>query len=329
MHYVIIGLIAIVAIILLIKFILFSPRANSVVMIIALIVGFILTLGNTPLTVIFIINIISIIDCIRDIVIAPEYYDDYGVDDLFALKSLLSLVTFGLARAVFLCIVGPAISYSVKSDIEERIRLNKPLPHKDMYNLPAKNYYYKKYIEGLKITKQIVSNENTVNEETKIRRQDLDKLYPKKVVEKIVDTVAGDKEKKSIRKICEEKLTSKVVKENYAYISKEAYDKLPELIIQGMTKKSMLSSRTICSLEELKPLNTTEPLKKWGKDNPDASWSEYFIIEVLEKLKKEGKFESANNDDSDPFNNPAYRYKKSEVEVKSINAEDNPLLALD
>lgn len=330
---IIIAIIVIGLIIALAKYVLFHPRVNSVLTIIVfavyIITGF---QGNGKAgPAVLIMSILPIIDCVRDIVIAPKYYEDPAIeiDRLYKVKSLVSLFTGGLARPIFLLIVGPCLSFSVRSEIQRRIDGWMPLPYSGFSDLKAKEYYYAKHIAKLRSRGIIVSNINTVDEETKNRREMLDKLYPQKIIAKVVDMVAGDKDAKSIRQECEKKLVSQRIKLYYAYICANAFSQLPDMITKVMSQKGYCSAADISKFEELKALHTAMPISATASSEASAEWSEYFIIQALDPLVKKGVFVTDRFNDNDPFDNPAYSYTRSEVKMPSIDGDNDPLLALD
>lgn len=333
MQYIIIAIIVIGLIFVLFKYILFHPRVNSVLNIIVFIIyiatGFQGSGKAGP--IILIMLILPTIDCVRDIIIAPEYYEDPSIeiDRLYKIKSLVSLFTWGLARPIFLLIVGPCLSFSVRSEIQRRIDGWMPLPYSGLSDLKAKEYYFTKHIARLRLRGIIVSNVNTVDEETKKRREMLDKLYPQKVIAKVVDMVAGDKDAKSIRQECEKKLESQRIRQYYAYISANAFNELPNLIAKAMSKRGYCSAADISKFKELTALHTAMPISSTVSSAATAEWSEYFIIQALDPHVKKGVFATDRFNDNDPFDNPAYSYTKSEVKMPSIDANSNPLLALD
>lgn len=316
------------------KHVLFNPRVNSILTLIGVVVVAIIGIQYIGANFFFGLPaiIIIIVDCVRDIMISPDFYSDVEVriDKLYMAKSLTSLFTYGSSRLVFFLIVQPCLSYSVKKEIQRRIDAWKPLPDSEFFDdLKAKEYYYQKHIDKLLDEGVIVSNIYTVDETVKSRRELLDKLYPKKIVAKIADAVAGDKDAKDIRKKCEKKLASDRIKQYYAYISTEAYDKLKDILIETMSSKGNCSSCNIVHFPELKVFHPDISISKTAFYNATSAWSEYFVIQTLSSLVKENLFEENNFNDNDPFDNPAYRYAKSTVKMPSIDADNDPLLALD
>lgn len=322
----IIGLVIVLA-----KYVLFHPRVNSVLTIIG-IIAFAATQDATPYATLL---LLSVADCIRDIVIAPKYYETdvaEECDKLYKIKSLVSLFTLGMARPVFLFIVGPCISFSVKSEIDGKLSAGEPLLIGEPYDLKAKNYYYKKHLDKLAGSGNIVSNQNTVNSETDIRHKRLEKLYPEKLIMKIVEAVSMDeasKKSKALRKLAEEKLADNNIRKSYAYISSDVFRKYPSAIAKAMSEKSFISSKDIPKLDKLQSLCCNAPLTMNGRNVGNDDWCEYFIIQALEPLVAKGEFVDETFSDKDPLDNHAYSYAKSEKKMASINADSNPLLALD
>lgn len=104
MHYIIIGFIAVVIVVVIGKFVLFEPRVNSIIWLLYFIYILKTALqargGSLGFRLILIgIAIIVLIDCIRDIIIAKDYYEDIEIriDKLYKIKSLTSIFTSGLA----------------------------------------------------------------------------------------------------------------------------------------------------------------------------------------------------------------------------------------
>lgn len=320
MHYIIITLIVIGILIFLGKHILFNPRVNSIITIIC--IAIFVIVGNPNAIMVF---IIPIIDCILDIIRAESYYEDVEVDidKLYMIKSLTSIPTLGLARAIFLLIVNPLISRSVSSNIKKKMAAGCPLPYRiDNYsNLAAKDYYYGRYINRLEKDGLLVSNIETVKVETNISKRKLANLYPKKIMEKIVDFFAGDKEQKDLRKEAEKTLDDNSTVWHMAYISVDYYEqyqsKISEAILQ---RKKIFSTHTIKAFEELKSLNLTAPV---GKKKISTKWSDYFIIQTLNPFVENGAIIDARCSD-EPLNNHQYG-----LEMISRNANDIPGLALD
>lgn len=315
------------------KHVLFNPVVNSVIVgilyliiLIGMIKGLYVRINETgdfiyliPGSIPIMIGLLVIFDCIWDIIHAENYYSDieFSIDIGFAVKSLSSIPTLGLSRLVFLCIVRPIRSICTLLDIKKTIRDGYPL-------LSGENYYHMKWIRRLEKKGVIVSNIETVKNEAKKRRKKLDALYPKKTLEKVLDKVAGDKVVKEKRKEAEMRLQPQSLTRCCAYLSAAVFEQYPKLITEVMEEKGCHSVSDIKKFEELKSLHLTFPF--YGKN---SEWSEYFIIQALQPLVIEGTFEDDDLNDNDVFDNHAYRYTKSKVAKKIIDADNNPLLALD
>lgn len=348
LHYIIIFIIGLLAIILLAKHILFNPKVNAVISIIIAIIcigiyfsafketvstkGSGILINIIAMCILLIPTIIIIIDCLRDFVLAEKCYKDIDIeiDKFFMAKSLLSLFTFGFARIVFLVVVNPIISSMVSSEIKNRIAKGEPLQgSKHFSNLEIKNYYYRKHIEKLENEGMLVSNINTVESEAAVRRKKLDKLYPEKFMAKIVDMVAGDAELKNMRKNAEAKLSPRFLTKNYAYLKKDTFSQFSQLISEAMANRGHCSVSDIKNFEELNPLRLTMPLAIAANDSQNTEWGEYFIIQALQPLVAEGIFDDNDFNDNDVFDNHVYHFTKSSKSMPSIDGGSDPRFALD
>lgn len=336
MHYIIIGIIVIAVIWAIAKYVLFDPRINSGIyflwfLYLCICVGIAGwgSGGAFGFIIGFIIVGIGMADCIRDIVMAKKYYEsiDVEIDKFYMIKSLTSLFTIGLARIVYFLIVHPALSFMVSANIKKQMRSGQPLPYFSFYsNMKIRNYYYEKQIEKLEKKGVLISNKETVDYEAKIRQDKLDRLYPKKIVAKIVDMVAGDKEIKEKRKRAEQRLLS--MEKCYAYLSADWFAAYPNAIIAAMTEKGRCSVSSIQTFNELKTLNLLCPVIGNAKDRL-TEWSEYFIIQALQPLVAQGVFSDDDFNDNDAMDNHAYQYAESKKRMPSINADEDPRFALD
>ena len=325
MHYIIIGIVVIFVIVCLGRHILFNPRVNSVITIIALAI---LVIRTEPIMILLII--ISVIDCVRDIVRAEDYYEDIeiSIDRLYMTKSLLSIMTLGFVRAAFLLIVYPILYISVSSDIKRKVAAGLPMSNESQYSkLELKNYYYGKQISKLEENGIVISNKRTVDAEAFIRRKKLERLYPEKFIASLADMVSGDKDMKEKRRIAEDKLKSYTLHRYYAYLRPDIFDQYPRLITEAMSSKGKLSTQIIKQLDELKDLNLTLSFGYGVYQN--NYWSEYFIIQALNPLVADGTFEDDDLNDKDPLDNHAYRYTKSTKTMPSIDGDNDPRFVLD
>lgn len=320
MHYLIIAIIVIALAIFLLKHILFNPRLNSVLNIIGFAALIVLS-WNTVYSSAIIIFVIAIIDCIRDIVLAEDIYEDVdiAIDPLYAIKSILSILTLGIIRVIFLLIVVPCISLKASSAINRKLRSGYPLEYygkcENQYD-----YFIERKINKLEKKGKIISNEETMKSEMKKSRARLDKLYPEKFIGKVIDTVAGDKEMKKMRKYAE----SQINNSGKAYVSKETFEKYPQALIDVMSKRSKCSPADIRDFEELKAFHFDKQCEGDGR-----KWAVYFIIQALQPLVESGEFTDEIISDKDVLDNHAYQYVNSMVQVNSIDGDNDPMFALD
>jgi len=321
--YIIIGIIAILIVIFLIKHILFNPWLNSIINIVGFI-ALIVLVWNTPYKAASVVFVIAIIDCIRDILLADELYTSVSdeIDKTYAKKSILGILTLGLARVVFLLVLVPRSYIKASADVIKAWESGCPIIPCAKSWRSNYYYYYGKKIKSLKEQGLLVSNEETMRSEMKKSNARLNKMYPEKLLGKIADAVAGDKEMKQRRNDARKKIS---FDSNIAYINSEIYKKYPQAITEAMTKRSVCSPEDIKNFEELKTLHLNEPLGAGG----NTTWAVYFIIQALQPLVESGEFSDEILNDNDALDNHAYQYVKSEVQMNSIDGNANPLLALE
>jgi len=276
-----------------------------------------------------IMSIIVIIDCIHDIIIADEYYKrkDIGIDPLYMFKGLTSIVTLGYSQVVFFLVTDMVIGVVVKKKIKRALKSGRALPPIDHveWNFQAARYHYKKQIKRLESRKKIVSNIETIDAENSIGVEKLNKLYPQKLIDKIAEMVGGNEEMKVKRENASMSLL--LSGENYAYLDMTVFMKYADMISTVMSNKGCFGVSEIKNFSELDELRLTAPIMFSNTKGP--RWAEYFIIQALQPLVSVGIFEDCNLNDNDPLDNHSYRYVKSTRTIPSINANDNPLLALD
>lgn len=329
-------LVVLSAAVVLIKYVLFHPVVNSAIVGLFYLLILISVISElyirikgtgdfsyiTGGTILIMIMLLIMFDCIWDIVHAEQYYSDFelNIDKEFAVKSLSSILTFGLSRLIFLFIVRPIRSFRTLLYIKKKIRDGYPLSS-------GGGYYDTKWKRKLEKKGMIISNIKTVTNEAEIRRKKLEALYPKKTLEKVVDMVAGDKIVKEKRKDAEKRLQTESLAMCYAYLGTAAFEQYPKLIMEVMSEKGCHSVSDIKKFAELKSLHLTFPF--YGKNGKNTEWSEYFIIQALKPLVAEGIFEDDDLNDNDVFDNHAYRYTKSKVTMKCIDADNDPRFALD
>lgn len=328
MMRILIILFVICCVVALIGYALFEPRFNSILSIIYFIWAGI-KIREIGMDYLLLFVLTGIVDCIRDIVIAKDCYKsmDVEIDKFYLVKSLITIFTLGLGRTIFLLVVNPVMNIAVSKDIKQQVRDGKALPDASFYSkLKAVNYCYGKQIGKLEREGVVVSNKNTVDSETKIRREKLEKLYPKKMLDKIVDKLAGDKVLKEKRENAEKSLQS--MNKCYAYLSTAVFEQYPKALTMVMSVKGRYSVSVISKFQELKPYNLMQPIKGISEDR-NQEWSEYFIIQALQPLVAEGIFDDMDLNDNDAMDNHAYQYTKSTVTMPSIDGDQDPRFALD
>ena len=330
--YIVIGLIVIGIIFALAKFILFNPRANSIISLIGFTILYFYAVSKyNDASFIFFLIIIDI-DCIRDIVLAYKYYDyvDVGsdADKFYIIKSIVSLLTLGVARILFLIIVNPIIHLNAKSIIKGKISAGSPLPADKCGKNQQVNYYYAKELNKFSARAELVSNKSTVDSEIKIMRKRLDAMYPSKFLMKVADFFAGDKDMKEKRKNAEQMLSSDALKEYYAYLPSRVFGNYQQTLINAMSDKTTLSVEDIKKLPELAAINANVPLDSQNGRNSDY-WSTFFIVMALSPLIQTGEFEDLDCNTKDPIDIHSYHYTRSTKQMISVNANDDPSLALD
>lgn len=320
------------------KYILLNVRVNSVIFILFGIVALSLRPPLIPISWVSIILLaINIIDCIRDIAIADKFYKDMsdGIDKQFAIKSLttVALLLLGwffwdrtliyafIPRIVFLCIVDPLIAMKVKEDVQGKVEIGYPLPYsKWRYSRSVKEcYYYQKLVKRLFDEGKLVANRETVMEECNESRKKLSDKYPKTIVARVMRTIKNDKEIKEEINNVTTKLDNAVYRHT-AYISSAYFEQYASKIARVLkNKNAAFSPWKIKELIELEDLNLTAANGYVG----DVEWSEYFIIQSLKQLVRNGIINDFKCSD-EPLNNHAYG-----VAMTSRDASNDPRLSLD
>lgn len=320
------------------KHILFNIRLNSVIIMILEIVAFSLRPPLISMTnITFLLLALNIIDCIRDLVVANNFYRslDYGLDSMFVIKSLIT-VAFGLLgwflwghnlifvllpRAVFLCCVYPVIAINVRLDVSDKVTVGYPLPYSKWHysNSRKSCYYYEKLVKKLFANGKLVTNIDTIRDELDISNAKYAKAYPKTKLEKITNFF--NKEHKKNLVAIEKALDNKTMIYHAAYINSEYFEQYADKITAAIKANGgkFLSPWKIKEMADLNDLHLNE---KNGY-NSDVKWSEYFIIKSLKQLVKEGKLKDHTYySENNPLENHAYGTKE-----KKNDLTDNPLFA--
>lgn len=321
------------------KYLLFNVRVNSVAFMIFAIVAISLKPALIPVSTLSVsLLVVNIIDCIRDIIIADEFYGEMsdGIDAQFAVKSLITvallllgifvwdgnLIYTFILRVVFLCVINPVIEAKVRNDVEGKIEIGYPLPYnKWQYShFRKERYYYKNLVERLFNNGTLVVNVETVFEERDASNKKLADNYPTDMLSKLARVLQNNKEEKERMKVYEKALSENTVYKHTAYVSSAFFEQYASKIARVLkTKNKAFSPWKIKELAELQDLNLTAPNGYVG----DVKWSEYFIIKSLRKLVHDGVINDFDCSD-DPLDNHVYG-----VEMTSHDASSDPRLSLD
>ncbi len=321
------------------KYIFFNVKVNSVIFMLFGIVAISLKPPLIPISRLSVVLLaINIIDCIRDIAVADEFYGAMsdGIDKQFAIKSstTVALLVLGwlvwdrtliyifIPRAVFLCTIYPFIAMKVKEDVQGKIEIGYPLPYnKWQYSCSRKEcYYYQKLVKWLFDNGKLVTNVEIVSEERDVSSKKLSDSYPKTIFARVTSALQNDKETKTKIKNAEEKLSQKVMYRHTAYISSAYFEQYASKIAKVLeSKKASFSPWKIKEFIELQDLNLNAP----NGIVEDVEWSEYFIIKSLRQLVRDGIIKDFKCSD-EPLNNHAYG-----VTMTSRDASSDPRLSLD
>lgn len=303
---------------------LFDPRVNSIIYLIFFLlvgIGAWQEFGSDSFLVLLILIGPIIFDCILDIKRSYNYYSgptDIRIDKLYLIKSLTAIPTFGFSRIVFRFIVGPCLSLSVLLDIHKKIAAGQPFQG-IRSKLQAKHYYYGKHIRKMVQKGTVVYNGDTIKIETEVISERLRDLYPKNLIEKLVEKLSEDSTAEDKRKELEQKLSDGY--RSYAYLNAAVFAQYAQSISEVMRTKGPYSPSDIQNFEELSALNLTVPI------GGSTDWSEYFIIQALQPLVADGTFK--DNDFSDGVDSHVYEHTGSAKAMKSISAENDSRFALD
>ena len=321
------------------KALLFNPKVNSISHIIISLLFTTLVIVKYTDNIIFnykvilaiLILIVFIIDCIRDIVIAENYYDTDNLSDcgnkLFVTKVLsgiilatistaymsimdgnIKLTIFAgnlfistiITRTLFLIIINPIIYLSVAISVNKKISSGILLPwNKRMFSTFApRSYYFRKITDRLEQKNIVVSNKKTIDEEVAESQAKLNKKYPEKMLAKVIDFVVGNKEFKQQRE--NERIALESASRDYSYISFTIFQKYTEIIPDVLITKGPVVTDKIREFPELKEYNITT----------------YFIIKALKPFVENGIIRDEKLSDN-VFDNHSYYHSKSTKQMLS------------
>lgn len=184
------------------KYVLFEPRINSALTI-AFNIYVLFKLTEVSFGVILLF-ILSIADCVTDIFIAKYYYRNIedGIDSFYCFKSIVSLLTFGMARGIFLLVIEPFLFWMAWHDVNRTLKNNKVIlaeivsrrPFWRQYKLHFFWLLNKKVEEGT-----VLSNKDIIDQEHELSSEKLENSYPKKLMEKLGEMLSKDKSLKNER----------------------------------------------------------------------------------------------------------------------------------
>lgn len=288
------------------KALFFGPKVNSMVTIILIVC--VLIADVTPFSVSLrplfkVLWVLSILDCIRDILLADSYYRRYGVDPLYKVKSILSLLTLGLVRGVFLFVVGPYLHHCVAQELRATVDSGGLVSPCYGNGLRAEEYYYDREVEKFVQGGELASNEDTLRHELALGEKRLEKLYPKKLMNKVVDAVAGDEAVKQKRDEAKRELPC--IRASRTYMTKSALERLGDVAVQALKEDGRTrSAKEIVRFWPLEPFRLLNESNVW--------WLQMFLIQALEPLAENGTvLDLGSLSDTDPLDNHVYCYMKN------------------
>lgn len=294
------------------KAILFGPKVNSIL---TAFLAICLIVSDTSLftggfkTLSRVLWVICILDCIRDVMVAEDYYDSYDLDPLYVTKSIGSIFTLGMSRGFFLLIVEPFLHHAVKQSLRDAVKSGRPVYPYCSEKLKARKYYYERELAYLLNNEELVSNEKTLQEEVARAAKKLDKLYPKTLIAKIADTVAGDDAVKKQRERDQKGLDS--LRASHVYLGKAAFGQIAPATVEAMRDRGTLCVADMLQLKEL------ERFRFIG---------EAFMVQALKPQVENGTFLDEDISD-DPLESHAYRYAQSSKQRIAIDASSDPRFA--
>jgi hypothetical protein len=319
-------LILIGLVVVLFKAVLFWPRGNSAISII-----FILSFihGSQNILKSFML-VIALIDCVVDWIMAPKLYEDFYFEDsmdeldkFYIIKSLLSTFTGFYARVVYLLVVDPIMYMRAKNNVNDMLENDLIIPNNDIITKYSKQNQGCMYVILDKYIKQglVITNKEEVKEELKYSKAKLENSYPTKLIDKLIKLLNDNKEIKKER----EKAEAEIKSENklYSYIECQFYQRCKQEFASVLVSHGTLSPVDIIKLEDLQSMVFLN-----GKEFTDKEVTlKYYAISILNGLEKDGIVEKYDFGDG-LLENHQYKHTNG-LPMKSINADENPLLALD
>jgi hypothetical protein len=182
--------------------------------------------------------------------------------------------------------------------------------------------YRERYVETQLSKGLIISNSATIEWEKKASLEKLDKMYPKKTLEKAAEKLSQiftDAGKQVVKERDDAKNELEDIGNRVSYISLKGFEEFCANAEKALLECGMISPRPLME-KKLSALYKTDDRQKLGID--------FFVIQGLAKGVSEGRI--IDKDISDrPLDNHVYRHTRSNVQPKITNANENPLLALD
>ncbi len=336
MWYVIIILVVIGALYYGGKYALLHPKVNSALAIairaIALMQALVQHTGVSFIGLLFMILVV--LDCIRDLMIADEYYEkfDVRIDTLFMIKSIASFLTGGWARALFFLFHNLYFNRYVKQDVDPLMRKNGMIPLNDQYwgsvRLSyARKHFHKQYMWNFKKYMQqkieegaVLSNLDVVEQESQKSQNKVEEACPKTMAGKLGELFDGEMKEK--RKRAESEI-EKFPKYS-AFVDRAFYDYCQKTIVDVLKTKSRMSPEDILQLPELAQVTVLHKTPyPW-----DAMWAECFVVFLMAPLVADGTVIEYNNNDENLLEHHQYWHVEGEP-ILVRDASEDPALALD
>jgi hypothetical protein len=217
--------------------------------------------------------------------------------------------------------VDPIIYLKAKQGVDDMVENDGIIPNSNIlanYSTQCQGFMHiilDKYIkQGM-----VMSNEADVKEELKYSKTKLEDSYPTKfmdMLKEIFDVEMAEKRKNAAEEI---ESGNRI----YSYIENRFYQRCKSEFDKGMALHGMLSAVDVIKLDDIQCVAL---LKQKEIDNRE-NVMKYYAISILNDLAKDGVVEKCDFSD-EMLDNHQYRHING-LPMKSINADENPALALD
>ena len=290
---------------------------------------------------------LALIDCIHELLftVKTKLYKNPSDDDVFMYKWMLCSVVPAIGSAVYyyatpadqsrlanilshygmllFLFIAPRALFIIGEFFAKKIiypKVVKQIASGEFFKLQddsdtVYSVYYKRYVKMQERKGLVVSNSSTVHAEKKTSHEKLEKMYPKKFIEKIAEFVAGDKDILEKRKNAEKELEN--IEKKISHISQKGYQAFGDNAENILRQVSSISPRDFIEIKF--------PEKK---DNFLSLGVDFFLVKAFETAVSEGRIEDDPEKSNDPIVNHAYRHIQSNVQVLVRNADDDPSMAL-